>query len=97
MGLTIYYKLSVEKNLPVAVIHELVECAARYARKIGCVETGKVEKVNADTPFTSLFVRAGREEDCCFGLIPAKRARGARGQTRQGGQGVKPCICVKLK
>jgi hypothetical protein len=34
MGLTIYYKLSVYKHLPVAAIHELVECAARYAQKI---------------------------------------------------------------
>ena len=75
MGLTIHYKLSVKKNLAVAVVSELVERAALYARKIGCAEVGEVESVQADTPSTSLFVRAGREEDCCFGLIPAKRGR----------------------
>lgn len=32
-----------------------------------------MERVKADTPFTSLFVRSGREEDGCFGLVPAKR------------------------
>jgi len=30
-------------------------------------------RVEADTPFTGLFVRVGREEDCCFGNVPAKR------------------------
>ncbi len=75
MGLTIYYTLSVKENLAVAVVQELVERAARYAQKIGCVKTGQVEKVRADTPFTSLFVQAGRIEDGCFGLIPAKRGR----------------------
>jgi hypothetical protein len=75
MGLTIHYKLSVEKRLPVAAISELAERAALYAIKIGCVEVKKVARVNADTPFTSLFVRVGREEDCRFGLVPAKRGR----------------------
>jgi hypothetical protein len=73
MGLTIYYKLSVEKELTVAGVRELAARVARYAQKIGCAETGPVERVTADTPFTSLCVRTGREEDCCFGLVPAKR------------------------
>jgi hypothetical protein len=73
MGLTIHYKLSVEKNLAVAVVRELAERTVRYAKKIGCAEVSEVESVAADTPFTSLFVRAGREEAGCFGLVPAKR------------------------
>jgi hypothetical protein len=73
MGLTIRYKLAVAKNLSVAVVRELAQRTARYARKIGCVEVGEVESVKADTPFTSLFVSVGREEDCCFGHVPAKR------------------------
>ncbi len=73
MGLTIHYKLSVTERPRVAVVRELAHRAAHYARKIGCVEVGEVESVKADTPFTTLFVRVGREEDCCFGNVPAKR------------------------
>jgi len=73
MGLTIHYKLAVAKNLSVAVVCELAQRTERYAQKIGCAEVGEVMRVEADTPFTSLFVRAGREEDGCFGLVPAKR------------------------
>jgi hypothetical protein len=73
MGLTIHYKLSVAKKPSVAVVRELAERTALYARKIGCAEVGEVESVKADRPFTSLFVSVGREEDCCFGHIPAKR------------------------
>ncbi len=73
MGLTIHYKLAVDKNLSAAVIRELAQRTALYARKIGCAEVGEVESVKADTPFTSLFVSVGREEDCCFGHVPAKR------------------------
>ncbi|OLE52372.1 MAG: hypothetical protein AUI36_18180, partial [Cyanobacteria bacterium 13_1_40CM_2_61_4] len=47
--------------------------AALYARKIGCAEVGEVTRVEADTPYTQLFVSVGREEDCCFGHVPAKR------------------------
>ena len=73
MGLTIHYKLSVAKNLSAAVVRELARRTALYARKIGCAEVGEVMRVEADTPFTGLFVRVGREEDCCFGTVPAKR------------------------
>ena len=73
MGLTIHYKLAVAKNLTVAVVRELAQRTARYAQKIGCAEVGEVMRVEADTPFTPLFVRVGREEDCCFGNVPAKR------------------------
>src|SRR6266478_5392747 len=73
MGLTIHYKLSVTQALRVAVVRELAQRTAHYARKIGYVEVGEVESVKADTPFTALFVRVGREEDCCFGNVPAKR------------------------
>lgn len=75
MGLTISDKLSVGQDLAVGVLGELAARVARYAQQIGCMKVGKVERVNGDTPFTSLFVRTGREEDCCFGLIPAKRGR----------------------
>jgi hypothetical protein len=73
MGLTINYKLSVLKNLSSAVVRELAGRTALYARKIGCAEVGEVTQVKADTPFTSLFVMVGREEDGCFGNVPAKR------------------------
>jgi hypothetical protein len=73
MGLTIHYKLSVAMNLSAAVVRELAQRTALYAQKIGCVEVGEVMRVEADTPFTGLFVRVGREEDCCFGTVPAKR------------------------
>ena len=73
MGLTIHYKLAVAEKLSSAVVRELVQRAAHYARKIGCAEVGEDESVKADTPFTSLFVSVGREEDCCFGHVPAKR------------------------
>lgn len=73
MGLTIHYKLSVTKYLASAVVRELADRTALYARKIGCAEVGEVESVKSDTPFTGLFVRVGREEDCCFGTVPAKR------------------------
>ena len=42
MGLTIHYKLSVRKNLAIAVVRELAERAARYAKKIGCAEASEV-------------------------------------------------------
>jgi hypothetical protein len=73
MGLTIHYKLSVAKNLSGAIVRELAQRTALYARKIGCAEVGEVMRVEADTPFAGLFVRVGREEDCCFGTVPAKR------------------------
>lgn len=73
MGLTINYKLSVAENLSSAVVRELANRAKLYAKKIGCAEVGDVIPVEKDTPFTSLFVRAGEERDCCFGLVPAKR------------------------
>jgi hypothetical protein len=73
MGLTIHYKLAVTKNLSVAVVRELTERTARYAQKIGCAEVSEVMRVEADTPYTQLFVSVGREEDCCFGYVPARR------------------------
>ncbi len=73
MGLTINYKLSVDENLSVTVIRELAQRLTLYAQKIGCADVGEVMRVEADTPFTGLFVRVGREEDCCFGTVPAKR------------------------
>ena len=59
MGLTIHYKLSLDENLSVKVIRELVQRAAHYAQKIGCIKVGEVMRVEADTPFTGLFVIAG--------------------------------------
>src|SRR3989442_242121 len=72
MGLTIHYQLSVRKRLFSAAVRELAQRTALYARKIGCLEVGEIMRVEADTPFTGLFVRAGREEDGCFGTVPAK-------------------------
>ena|ERR1017187_2578181 len=73
MGLTIHYKLAVAEKLSSAVVRELVQRAAHYARKIGCAEAGEVMRVEPDMPFTSLFYTWGRVEDCCFGSVPAKR------------------------
>jgi hypothetical protein len=73
MGLTIHYKLSVAERLSSAVVRELAQRTAHYARKNGCAEAGEVMRVEADMPFTGLFVQVGREEDCCFGTVPAKR------------------------
>ena len=72
MGLTIHYKLSVEKNISSAAVRELIERAALHAKEIGCAEVGEIMRVEPDFPFTSLFVRAGKEEDCCFGDVPAR-------------------------
>jgi hypothetical protein len=76
MGLAINYKLSAAENLSSAVVRELVSRARLYARKIGCAKTSDVTRVKPGAPNTSLFVRAGREEDCCFGFVPAKRGWG---------------------
>jgi hypothetical protein len=73
MGLTIYYKLSVTENLSFAVVRELVERTALYARKISCAEVSEVMPAEADPIFSRLFVRAGEERDCFFGFVPAKR------------------------
>ena len=72
MGLTIYYRLSVAKNLSPEVVKELVERAAGYARKIGCAEVGEPMLAFREPVFSQLFVRAGREEDACFGQVPAR-------------------------
>ena len=73
MGLTIHYKLSVAEKLSPVVVRGLAERTALYARKIGCAEVSEVQSVKADMPYTQLFVSVGREEDCCFGHVPAKR------------------------
>jgi len=72
MGLTIHYKLSVKKKISSAAARGLVERAARHAKEIGCAEVGEIIRVEPDFPFTSLFVRAGKAEDCCFGDVPAR-------------------------
>ena len=42
MGLTIHYKLAVARNLSVAVVRELAQRTALYAKKIGCEDVGEV-------------------------------------------------------
>ena len=73
MGLTIYYKLSVAENLSSAVVRELVQRARLYALRIGCKEASDMMPASAEPIFSRLFVQAGREEDACFGHVPAKR------------------------
>jgi hypothetical protein len=73
MGLTIYYKLFVAENLSSAVVRELANRTALYARKIGCAEVGEILRAESDASLAPLFVRAGEERDCCFGHVPAKR------------------------
>jgi hypothetical protein len=73
MGLTINYTLLLGRRLPGAVIRELVECAALYARKIGCAEVGAVLPVAADTPGTFWHVQYERQGERYVCSIPAKR------------------------
>jgi hypothetical protein len=51
----------------------LVQRVAQYAEKIGCAEVGQVRRAAGDDRNAGLFVQAGRPEDYCFGIIPAKR------------------------
>ena len=55
MGLTIHYKLAVAEKLSSAVVRELVQRAAHYARKIGCAEAGEVMLFDPDMPFPSFL------------------------------------------
>jgi hypothetical protein len=73
MGLTIHYKLSVEKDLAVVVVRELVERTARFARKIGCAEVSDILRADGDVKCAPLFVSVGRPEDGCFGHVPPAR------------------------
>lgn len=71
MGLTIHYKLSVAKNLSPDVVRELNQRVTLYARKIGCAEVSEPLRPFRAPLASQLFVRAGREEDGCFGFVPA--------------------------
>jgi hypothetical protein len=73
MGLTIHYKLSVEKRLAGAVARELVERMALYARKIRCAEVGEVMPVEADTPGTFWYVHLERHGERSVRSLPANR------------------------
>ena len=73
MGLTIHYKLAVAKNLTVAVVRELAQRTAHYARKIGCAEVSEVLRATDDEKFAPLFFHVGKLEDCCFGHVAPKR------------------------
>jgi hypothetical protein len=73
MGLTIHYKLSVTKNLLVAVVRELTQRTAHYARKIGCAEVGEVMRATDDEKSAPLFFHVGKPEDGCFGHVAPKR------------------------
>src|ERR1035441_6602683 len=73
MGLTIHYKLTVTRNLSVAVVRELAERTARYAQKIGCAEASDILRADGDMECAPLFVSVGKPEDCCFGHVPPTR------------------------
>ena len=72
MGLTIHYKLSVTKYLASAVVRELAERAALYARKIGCAEVSEIVRAAGDEDLAPLFVQIGKPEDGCFGHVAPK-------------------------
>ena len=93
MGLTINYTLSVKKPLRVAEIRELVERAARYAKKIGCVEVSRVWRANGDRKTAGLFVTVGRPEDGCFGFIPATHGWLATAWPGKGSEDAKFGLC----
>ena len=69
MGLTINYKLSVEKNLTVAVVRDLAERVRLYALKIGCAEVSAVLRAAHNADLAPLFVFVGKPEDACFGQV----------------------------
>jgi hypothetical protein len=69
MGLTIHYQLSVGRNLTAAVVRELTQRAAQYARKVGCLEVDAVRPAFPGSG-ADLFVSVGKPEDGCFGLVP---------------------------
>lgn len=73
MGLTIHYKLSVTKYLSSAVVRELAERTALYARKIGCTEVGQAVRAASNNELAPLFVQVGKPEDGCFGHVAPKR------------------------
>lgn len=69
MGLTIYYRLSVEKNLTVAVVRDLAERVRLYAQKIGCAEVSGALRAAHNADLAPLFVFVGKPEDACFGQV----------------------------
>ena len=73
MGLTIHYKLSVEKKMMAAVASELAERTARFAQKIGCAEVSDILRADGDMEYAPLFVSVGRLEAGCFGHVPPTR------------------------
>ncbi|MBI5772340.1 MAG: hypothetical protein HZA89_01185 [Verrucomicrobia bacterium] len=73
MGLTIHYELRVEKRLARAVVHELVQRTALYARKIGCAETGEVRCVDANTPGNFWYVTLERQGERYVRALPPLR------------------------
>jgi hypothetical protein len=73
MGLTIHYELSVTQRLSSAVVRELAERTALYARKIGCAEVGEVMRATDDEKSAPLFFHVGKPEDSRFGHVAPKR------------------------
>ena len=73
MGLTIHYKLSVTKHLSSAVVQELANRTALYARKIGCAEVSEPVRAAGDEELAPLFVQVGKPEDGCFGHVAPRR------------------------
>ena len=71
MGLTIYYRLSVAKNISSNAVRELVQRVAEHAYKIGCAEASKPLRPFHEPVYSRLPVHAGRPEDGCFGFVPA--------------------------
>jgi len=66
MGLTIHYTLSARENLSGAVVRELAQRMARYARKIGCARVGHLLPAAEHEDFAPLFFRVGRPGEGCF-------------------------------
>ena len=73
MGLTINYRLSLQKRVAGAVVQELVKRTVLYARKIGCAEVGEIVPVADDTPGTFWHVLLERHGERYLRSIPAKR------------------------
>ncbi len=72
MGLTIYYRLSLSRDLPAEQVRELVQRVADHARALSCTEVGRVKPAFEEPIFSRLFVQAGPPEAGCFGHVPAR-------------------------
>ncbi len=59
------------RNLSSEAVRELVGRVAAHACRLGCAEVSELRRPFQEPVYSRLFVHAGREEDACFGHVPA--------------------------